>query len=73
MKRPDFGYWRFMLRVWWPGRVRWWFRETLPRRCAYLIPRKVALFVFIRVYSVLDYCGADYVVASKLWEAGEGR
>jgi len=62
------GYQWFRLRVWWhglPNRIAW--------RCAWLLPRQVALFAFVRVYSTLGDIGPDYEPVYKAWERGEGR
>lgn len=56
--------------------VRLWLRELPERiawRAAWLMPRKVALLCFVRVYAVLGYYGPDYEAAYKAFEGGEGK
>lgn len=73
MKRIDWGY-RWWILTWlWPHQARYWFRERLPFRLAWWLPRKVAYFAFIRVYAVLGECGDEYIAACRAWEAGQGR
>lgn len=61
---------------WWM--TVWWFRR-LPNKfiwwVAWKLPRKVALYAFVRVYGVIGDIGPgnDYARAYKLWEAGHGR
>lgn len=64
----EIGYRWWKLTVWYPGRLRWHLRETLPWKIACLLPRKVALFAFVRVFGVLGYCSPDYEAAYKEWE-----
>jgi len=52
----------------WPMVVRFWLTDRLPRWIAMRLPRKVALFAFIRVYAVLGTCGPEYDAAYKAWE-----
>lgn len=57
-------------------RVELWFRETrskLQWKAAYALPRQIALLAFVRVYSVLDYCGDDYDRAYLAFAAGQGN
>lgn len=54
------------------GRLRCWVMEDLPRAIANRLPRKVALFAFVRVYAFgCDHPGADYVQACKAWDSGQ--
>lgn len=53
--------------------IGYFFTEELPRKLAYLVPRKVALYCFIRVYCNLDSPGPEYKDAYNMWEAGMGR
>ena len=46
-------------------RLAWWL--------AWHIPRRVALYAFVRVYAVLGTCGNDYSDAYQRWEVGEGQ
>lgn len=63
------GYWRFCVRL--------WRRETAERmrwRIAWLIPRSIALLVYVRVTSATgDAPGKEYSRTYKAWEAGAGR
>lgn len=47
--------------------------ETLAWRIAWMLPLKVALFAFVRVYAVLGGCGDDYARAYNAWESGAGK
>lgn len=67
------GWVRFYVTFWWPARVRWFVRESLPWALAYLLPRKVALLAFVRVYSVLGECGEDFKPVYDLWAGGHGK
>lgn len=62
--------------LWYWYDVRCWL-ETRPDVwawwLAWKLPRKVALYAFVRVYGVLGDCGPDYEYAYKAWEAGRGR
>ena len=62
-------------RLWWfrASILRWW-TDTLPMKCAWLLPRRVALWAFIRVYACTgDGPGPDYSRAYDAWEKGAGR
>lgn len=63
------AYWRF--------RFRLWRRETADKlrwKVAQLLPRSIALLVFVRVYAASgDAPGPEYVQAYRAWEAGAGR
>lgn len=54
-------------------RPRRFFTETLPRKIAWLLPRRIALWTFIRVYAAGGDIGPDYERCYKAWEAGAGR
>jgi hypothetical protein len=43
-----------------PERLAWW--------VAWQLPRRVALFAFVRVYAVLGECGPDYARVYDAWE-----
>lgn len=45
----------------------------MPWFIAWHLPRKVALFAFVRVYSVLGDCGPEYDLVCKMWEHKERR
>lgn len=66
--REWFGYRWWLLRVWYPGRLRWHMKETLPWKLAMLLPRKVAYLAFFRVYGVLGYIGRDFEAVCREWE-----
>jgi hypothetical protein len=55
------------------ARVRYFVHETLPWAVAGWLPRKIALFAFIRVYAGMGDCGPDYKRAYDAWEQGHGR
>lgn len=55
------------------ARIKYFFQESLPWYIAYLIPRKIALFCFVRVYSVLGSFSDDYSNAYNIWESGKGK
>jgi hypothetical protein len=53
---------------------RWLFDDGLPMKLAWLLPRRVALWAFIRVYACTGDCpGPDYSKCYKAWEAGAGK
>lgn len=57
-------------------RLRLFYRESVEKirwKIAYLIPRKIAILVFVRVHSVLDYCPESYTEAYRLFESGKGK
>jgi hypothetical protein len=55
---------------WWVGmRVRYFWRESLPWAIAMRLPRRVALFAFVRVYAVIGECGPDYKRVYDAWES----
>jgi hypothetical protein len=49
--------------------IRHWLTETLPWKVAMLLPHKVALFAFVRVYAVTGELGPDYEPTYRAWEA----
>lgn len=53
--------------------IKYWWIEKLPWFVAMHLPRKVALFAFVRVYSVLDSFSNDYNNAYNLWEKGKNK
>lgn len=56
------------------AQVRYWFKETLPRWIALRLPRKVALFAFVRVSAASgEGPYAEYALRHQEWEAGAGR
>lgn len=63
------GYWRFSFRCW-----RHETAERLRWKIAYAIPRKLALIVFVRVFSATaEGPDASYEDVYKGWENGAGR
>ncbi len=44
-------------------------RDQLTWTFAMLLPRKVALYAFVRVYAVIGRCGPEYSEVYKAWEA----
>ena len=65
--RPLIWYW-WDLRYWWHRAI-----ERTQWKIAWLIPRKIALYVFVRVYAVTGDCGPDYDRVYKAWERGLGK
>ena len=53
--------------------ARYLLTDRLPWALAWFLPRKVALYAFVRVYSTLGTCGDDYTQAYARWARGEGR
>lgn len=43
------------------------------QRAAWWVPRRLALFVFIRVYASTGRCGPDYYATCRAWETGLGK
>lgn len=64
------GYWRFCVRLW-----RRETAEKLRWRIAWMIPRSIALLVFVRVYSAAGDLGPDdeYQRVYQIWQSGAGR
>lgn len=61
--------------LWWHV-TRHWQPEEIARRLAYWVPRKVALFVYIRVLVASNRFDPDmneYKAVHDAWEQGEGR
>lgn len=67
------GWIRFYVTCYYPARLRWFWHETLPFTLASWLPRKLALFAFIRVYGVLGECTPDYIRVCGLWTAQSHR
>jgi len=63
------SFWWWMRRV----QIRYWWHERLPWWVAMRLPRKVALFAFIRVYAATGDCLPDYDPRCRLWEQGAGQ
>jgi hypothetical protein len=49
--------------------IKHWWHEKLPFKIANLLPPKVALFTFIRVFAVRGDCHPIYDETCKLWDA----
>lgn len=66
--------WRLWTKGWGP-RAWWsWVVEQVPMRLAWLLPRRVALWAFIRVYACDGHGpGEEYRRVCDAWERGEGR
>lgn len=59
------------LKIEWFWRVRRHFQaDDLRRRIAWWIPRKIALWVFVRVYACIGEVGPDYDRVYHTWERG---
>lgn len=68
--------WRLWTRGWGPR--DWWFwfrREGFPMWVAWALPRRIALWAFIRVISASGDSPSEitYDSAYKAWENGAGR
>lgn len=68
--------WRIWTRGW--GVRAWWFwfrEEKIPMTLAWMLPRKIALWAFIRVMAASGDSPSEitYESAYKAWEAGAGR
>lgn len=67
--RETLGYWRFLFRLWrheTADKLRW--------KIAWMLPRRIALLAFVRVYAQSgDAPGPEYERAYKEWEAGGRR
>ena len=65
---------KFLIRFDWPiYRVRRWFTD-IPMKLAWMLPRKVALWAFIRVYACDgDGPGPEYSQKYDAWERGLGK
>ena len=60
--------------LWWD--FRGWLRrlpEKLAWKAAWMLPRKVALFAFVRVYGAWGHCGPDFEPVYKTWEHAKPR
>lgn len=69
-----------MFRLWTPGwgPRAWWYwmrEEKIPMTIAWALPRRIALWTFIRVMSATGQSPDDitYESAYKAWQAGAGR
>ncbi len=59
----NLGYRWWVIRTWWhrlPDRLAW--------KCAWWLPRRVALLAFVRVYSAWGELGPDYDPVCRSWE-----
>lgn len=62
--------WRLWTRGWGVGAWWYWVRESTPMWVAWMLPRKVALWAFIRVYAASgDGPGDEYKRAYDFWES----
>lgn len=50
------------------ARLENWYHYTLPWTIAWLLPRKVALYCFVRVFSIRGDCPPEYSETYKMWE-----
>lgn len=53
--------------------IKYFFTHHIPWFIAWAIPRKIALYCFVRVYSVLGEFGTDYERAYTLFDSGKGQ
>lgn len=63
------GYRWWLNTWWWPARLRYHLKETLPWKIALWLPRKVALMAFVRVYGVIGRCDPNYEEIYNEWES----
>lgn len=47
--------------------------DKLKWKIAYLIPREIALLVFVRVYSITGECDSTYPLIYDMWKSGKGK
>lgn len=68
--------WRLWTDGWGPRAWWFWFRnEGFPVFIAWSLPRRIALWTFIRVYAAAggESPGPEYERVCKAWERGAGR
>lgn len=67
--------WRLWTKGWGPRAWWYWFsREGFPMWLAWALPRRIALWAFIRVYAADGHSpGPEYVRVYDAWEKGLGR
>lgn len=60
---------------WWWNVSRRFERDRIARRIAWLLPRRIALWAFIRVYAAShrEAPGPEYIRAHNEWQKGAGR
>jgi hypothetical protein len=67
--------WRIWTKGW--GPVCWWHwfsHEGFPQWVAWALPRRIALWAFIRVHAADGNApGQEYVRVYNAWEAGKGK
>ena len=68
----DVWFWRWLLHIEWRWRM---FTDAVPRCLAWWLPRKVALWAFIRVMAATgeNPDRLTYASAYDAWEAGAGK
>ena len=61
--------WRLWTRGWGVRAWWWWVCEATPRQLAFWLPRKVALWAFIRVYAYSEISPSEeYTQVYDAWE-----
>ena len=66
--------WRLWTRGWYLSGWLAWVKEATPRQLAWMLPRRVALWAFIRVYAADGEApGPEYSRCYDAWERGAGR
>jgi hypothetical protein len=59
---PGFYWWRLRC-------IRhYYWHEWLPWKIAWALPPKIALYAFVRVFSIKEPAGPDYEFIYKMWE-----
>lgn len=54
------------------AQFKYFFSETLPWKIAWWLPSKIALYCFVRVFSIRGDCPPDYVVTYEMWATKHG-
>ena len=74
MERGGEVVWRLYTRGWGPSGWWRWVKESAPMWAAFWLPRRVALWAFIRVYAADgEGPGPEYSRVYDAWESGRGN
>lgn len=65
--------WRLWTRGWGPRSWWYWVREATPRAIAMRLPRRIALWAFIRVHAAEPNGPGNYASAYDHWTRGDAR
>jgi hypothetical protein len=64
--------WRLWTKGWYISGWWAWICESFPMWIAWYLPRRIALWAFIRVYAFANYnTGPEYDRICKAWESGK--